>query len=86
MSKKVALLVKSEFYTRVVVDAPDNFNTETEKELWVEVDDKMAREIGYKVADIISSITCNFPGEIFENYITEVKNDKVCPYETDLDD
>lgn len=79
MSKKVAMLAKAVFYTRIVVEVDDDFDETKKDDIWFEddiIDDELANEIATQTAhNIINSIDCG----IYEN-IDEVTIDHEMPY------
>lgn len=84
MAKKAALIVRTEFVTRVVVDVPDDFDTETTNELFYgdnpiipensETENQLVEET---LGKIVKEVTVNH--SIYPN-ITEVHNDLENPY------
>lgn len=85
MSKKVALLVKTTFISRVVVDAPDDWDSTNANDLWV------GNEIplhGKLEDDVVKQTQANLKkcvedgSNVFEN-IEEAINDVECPVDSD---
>lgn len=79
MTKKAALIVRTEFITRVVVDVPDDFDTETGHELFYgekpiipdnsETENQLVEETMTKIIKEINDYHSIYPN------ITEVYND-----------
>lgn len=85
MPKKVALLVKTTFISRVIVDAPDDWDSTNVNDLWT------GNEIplhGKFEDNIVKQTQANLKKKIedgsnvFEN-IEEVLNDVECPVDSD---
>jgi len=85
MSKKVALLVKTTFISRVVVDVPDDWNSTNANDLWtgneIPLHGKLEDEITKQTQASLKQ--CVEDGSnVFEN-IEEVLNDVECPVDSD---
>lgn len=84
MAKKAALIVRTEFVTRVVVDVPDDFDTKTTNELfygerpiipaWSETENQLVEKTLNNLSKEIVDHHC-----IYSN-ITEVHNDLDEPF------
>lgn len=85
MAKKVALLVKTTFISRVVVEVPENWDSTTKKELWLgntiplhgKMEDDIIKQTQTKLAECIADRS-----NVFEN-VEEVFNDVACPVDAD---
>lgn len=85
MSKKVALLVKTTFISRVVVDVPDDWDSTNINNLWIgneiPLHDKLENDIIKQTqANLKKSVEDG--SNVFEN-IEEVLNDVECPVDSD---
>lgn len=84
MAKKAALIVRTEFVTRVVVDVPDDFDTETVNELFYgekpiipdnsETENQLVEETMEKIIKEMTDYHSIYPN------ITEVYNDVDNPF------
>lgn len=85
MTKKVALLVKTTFFSRVVVEVPEDWDSTTKKELWLDntiplhgkMEDDIIKQTQTKLAECIAD-----RNNVFEN-VEEVFNDVACPVDAD---
>lgn len=85
MTKKVALLVKTTFFSRVVVEVPEDWDSTTKKELWLDntipihgkMEDDIIKQTQTKLAKCIAD-----EGNVYEN-IEEVFNDVEFPVDAD---
>lgn len=85
MTKKVALLVKTTFFSRVVVEVPEDWDSTTKKELWLDntiplhgkMEEDIIKQTQTKLAKCIAD-----GSNVYEN-IEEVFNDVTLPVDAD---
>lgn len=77
-TKKVALLVTAQFRTRVIVEVPQDFDSETTEDVQVGLEGQALRDLVF----LAESNICQAMGndELGEN-IVEVVNDLECPFD-----
>lgn len=89
MTKKIALLVRTEFLTRVIVDAPADFDTTNGNELFYginpiipsqsELENQLVDKTRELLLKEIGDDNCVYPN------ITDVRNDREMPYDAKTD-
>lgn len=89
MAKKIALLVRCEYLTRVIVDAPDDFDTTTGNELFygdnpiIPSESDLENQLVDKTRELlikqIEDENCICP------HIVEVRNDREFPFDDKYD-
>lgn len=85
MHKKVALLVKTTFISRVVVEVPEDWNSTNANDLWVgneiplhgKLEDDIIKQTQASLSQCVKD-----GSNVFEN-IEEVLNDVECPVDSD---
>lgn len=85
MSKKIALLVKTTFISRVIVDAPDDWDITNGNDLWIgndiplhsQLEDDVVNQTQAKLKECVED-----ESNVFEN-IEGILNDVECPVDSD---